>query len=115
MRPYNLKEAGRIEETLSISFASISFVISTRPFSVEIEIGTVGIMTDIQLEAASNLASEGDSRTAALRSSSHVLLFRGLISKPERTGLIVPIYAGEMESLFTTISRTPAGDRLRHS
>lgn len=115
LRVYNLKDAGRIKETLLISFASISFVISTRPISMPIEIGTIGIMTDFQLEAVSNLAPQEDSCTATLRSSSRVLFFCGLIAKPERAGLMVSMCVDEMENHFTIVSRTPAGDKLRHS
>ena len=69
----------------------------------------------IQFVAGSSLAPVDINLPAACRSAARASVLHGLRANPERTGLIGPIEAGEIEGYLTIATRTSDGESLRDS
>ena len=77
--------------------------------------GILGMRKDTLLVAGSSLTSFEINFLASCKIALRAALLHGLKAKPERTGFIQPIEAGDIKSCLTNISRINAGDSFCHS
>lgn len=113
LRSYSLREVRRIENTDSISLASISLITFTRLMSVLVNFVAVRPSTDVQFEANSSYAPVRNSQFSAFKSISQASALNGLSANPEFTHLVRLIEAGENSSRFTIISLIPEENSRR--
>lgn len=76
---------------------------------------TVGTSRGVQFVAGSSLASDKIKPLAAFSIVSRPSELLGLKAKPDRSGVILPMRVGEIESLFRTTSLIPAGESFCNS